>query len=48
MSKLALSARNVEITYRTYLDPPQGLRARLKSRASTRRYRDIGGSRRLV
>ena len=41
MGKLALSARNVEITYRTYLDPPQGLRARLKSRASARRYKDI-------
>jgi len=41
MGKLALSARNVEITYRPYLDPPQGLRARLKSRASARRYKDI-------
>lgn len=41
MGNLALSARNVEITYRTYLDPPQGLRARLKSRASSRRYKDI-------
>ena len=41
MGQLALSARNVEITYRTYLDPPQGFRARLKSRASSRRYKDI-------
>ena len=41
MGKLALSARNGEINNSTYLYPPQGLRARLKSRASARRYKDI-------
>ncbi len=41
MKPLALSARDVSITYRTYLDPPQGLRNRLKSRSGSRRYRDI-------
>jgi len=41
MTGLALSARDVAITYRTYLDPPQGLRRRLKGRTGGRRYRDI-------
>ncbi len=41
MSDVSLIATDVHITYRTYLDPPQGLRARLKSRSSQRRFRDI-------
>lgn len=41
MAELALSAQDIHIRYRTYLDPPQGLRARLKSRQGQRRFRDI-------
>ncbi|MBT5851377.1 MAG: ABC transporter ATP-binding protein [Acidimicrobiaceae bacterium] len=47
MSRVVLSAKDVDITYRTYLDSAQGLRMRLKSRAATRRFRDIHAVRRL-
>lgn len=47
MSNLALSARGVSITYRTYLDPSQGLRQRLKTGSGGRRHRDIDAVKRV-